>query len=118
MTHAPAQINAHQIALFLDLLHRLQKVDAEFPIQYAICLMHIYQNEGCTISSLAEQAGLALSTVSRIVGALSTTRQYGEAFGFIEVHQSKSDSRKKEIFLTDKGRATIQGFVAPLATVL
>ena len=102
------------ISLLLDILHRIQKVDAEFPIQYAICLVHIYQHEGCTISSLAERAGLALSTVSRIVGALSDTRQYGEPFHFIDVRPSQSDNRKKEIYLTDKGRAAIHDFMAPL----
>lgn len=105
------------ISLLLDILHRIQKVDAEFPIQYAICLVHVYQHEGDSISSLAERAGLALSTVSRIVGALSDTRQYGEPFHFIEVRPSRSDSRKKEIYLTDKGQAAIQDFIAPLGKI-
>lgn len=107
LTTAPA-------SLLLDILHRIQKVDAEFPIQYAICLVHIYQHEGSTISALAERAGLALSTVSRIVGALSDARQYGKPFRFIDVRPSQSDSRKKEIYLTDKGRAVIYDFLAPL----
>ncbi|MBL8638618.1 MAG: winged helix-turn-helix transcriptional regulator [Alphaproteobacteria bacterium] len=93
---------------FLALLHQLQKIDSEFPIQYAICLSEISLNEGCSLTTLAEKTGLSLSTISRIVGALSDFRQNGEPYGLIELKISPEERRRKEIYLTAKGRQTLQ----------
>ncbi|MBP9868674.1 MAG: winged helix-turn-helix transcriptional regulator [Alphaproteobacteria bacterium] len=93
---------------FLALLHQLQKIDSEFPIQYAICLSEISLNEGCSLTTLAEKTGLSLSTISRIVGALSDFRQNGEPYGLIELKVSPEERRRKEIYLTAKGRQTLQ----------
>jgi DNA-binding MarR family transcriptional regulator len=94
--------------VFLALLHQLQKIDSEFPIQYAICLSEISLNEGCSLTTLAEKTGLSLSTVSRIVGALSDFRQNGEPYGLVELKVSPEERRRKEIYLTAKGRQTLQ----------
>ncbi len=92
---------------FLLVLNQLKAIDPEFPIQYAICLAYIAECEGCSLTYLAEKTGLALSTISRIVGALSNYRQKGEAYGLIDMRVSESERRKKELFLTDKGRTTL-----------
>lgn len=93
---------------FLKLLRELQKIDPEFPLQYAIALGEISLNEGLSISSLAEKTNLSLSTCSRIVGALSHARQKGEAYGLVQVKICKEERRRKEIYLTTKGRHFIE----------
>ena len=93
---------------FLNLLHQLQKIDSEFPIQYAICLSEISLDEGCSLTTLSERTGLSLSTVSRIVGSLSDFRQNGEPYGLIELKTSLQERRRKELYLTPKGRQTLQ----------
>lgn len=107
-----------QAPLLLDILHRIKKIDAEFPIQYTICLIKIAQNEGCSLTQLAEDTNLALSTVSRIVGALSDYRQLGQAFGFIEVKISPTERRRKELYLTELGRTTLKDILYPLAKLV
>jgi DNA-binding MarR family transcriptional regulator len=107
----------HTAAIFLDLLRRIQKVDPEFPIQYAICLTEISLDEGLSVTTLADRAGLALSTVSRIIGALSDYRQRGEPYGFIEVKVSPVERRRKELYMTPKGRATLKDFYAALENI-
>lgn len=102
------------MTLLLDILRRIQKIDGEFPIQYAICLVEIAQNEGCSITFLAEETNLALSTVSRIVGALSDYRQLGQPFGFVEVKISTTERRRKELYLTDLGRTTLKEILHPI----
>ncbi len=102
------------ITVFLDVLRRIQAIDPEFPIQYAICLAHISLEEGLSLTSLADRAGLAMSTVSRIVGALSDYRQRGQPYGFVEVKISKEERRRKEIYLTSSGRAALKDFLKPL----
>lgn len=93
--------------LFLRLLRELQKIDPEFPLQYAICLAEIAGQEGLSLSALAERTTMPLSTVSRIVGALSQNRQKGQAYGLVRVTISASERRRKELFLTARGRAVM-----------
>lgn len=93
---------------FLRLLRELQKIDPTFPLQYAVCLGIISQHEGLSISDLAEKASLSLSTVSRIVGALSSTRQKGDPYGLVRVKICTLEKRKKELYLTAKGRLFIE----------
>ncbi len=94
--------------MFLDLLRQLQKIDPEFPLQYAICLGEIALDEGCSLTTLAERAGLTLSTVSRIVGALSDFRQNGQPYGLIEIKVSATERRRKELTLSPRGRTLLQ----------
>ena len=92
---------------FLKILRELQKINPEFPLQYAVCLAHISMNEGLSLTSLSEKTGLAISTVSRIVGALSIQRQKGAGFGLVKVDISPSERRRKELYLTLRGREVI-----------
>lgn len=115
MATAPTQSTlALQASLLLDILHRIQKIDPEFPIQYAICLIVVSQEEGISITNLAEKSGLALSTVSRIVGALSDYRQLGQPYGFIEVKVSPQERRRKELYLTNLGKSSLKEILHPL----
>lgn len=96
----------------LKILRELQKVDQEFPLQYAICLLEISRNEGMSLTNLSLKTGLALSTVSRIIGALSHRRQKGVPYGLVNVLRSKTERRRKELYLTDKGRSVIESVIA------
>jgi DNA-binding MarR family transcriptional regulator len=105
-----------EIKHFLGLLRELQKIDAEFPLQYAVCLAEISINEGQSLTRLAEQTGMALSTVSRIVGALSRHRQSGKPYGLVKVSISPTERRRKELYLTAEGRAVMSGISKILKT--
>lgn len=96
------------IETFLDLLRLLQKTDTEFPLQYALCLGEISRDEGMSLTSLAEKVNLSLSTISRIVGSLSEFRQNGQPYGLVEIRTSVQERRRKELYLTPKGRVLIQ----------
>jgi DNA-binding MarR family transcriptional regulator len=92
---------------FRILLRELQKIDPEFPLQYAICLAEIALDEGMSLTILSARTGMPLSTVSRIVGALSRRRQKGAAFGLVRVAVSKQERRRKELYLAPRGRAVV-----------
>lgn len=100
--------------VFLQLLRALQKIDPEFPIQYAICLAEIAANQGCSLTFLSEKTGLALSTISRITGALSEFRQKGAAYGFVEMRVSKEERRRKELYLTPSGQKALADILSVL----
>ncbi len=92
---------------FLRLLRELQKIDAEFPLQYAVALAEISQDEGLSLTDLSVRTGLTLSTVSRIVGALSKNRQKGNPYNLIRVRIAAAERRRKELYLTPRGRAVM-----------
>ena len=71
------------LTVLKEFLHALRRIHPEFPLQYALCLFEIAMDEGLSISTLAQRVNLSLSTVSRIVGALSQHRQSGTAFELI-----------------------------------
>jgi DNA-binding MarR family transcriptional regulator len=96
---------------FLRLLRELQKIDAEFPLQYAVCLAEISQEEGLSLTDLSVRTGMALSTVSRIVGALSKNRQKGTPYNLIRIKISATERRRKELYLTPRGRAVIDSIL-------
>jgi len=99
---------------FLELLRELQKIDSEFPLQYAICLAEIALEEGLSLTRLAEKTGMPLSTVSRIVGALSKRRQKGPPYGLVRVSIAAQEKRRKELRLTARGQTVIKGIAATL----
>lgn len=98
-----------EIENFLTLLRALQKIDPEFPIQYAVCLAEISLNEGQSLTHLAARTGLPLSTVSRIVGALSRQRQRGTPYELVSVTIAPREKRRKELHLTPRGREILAG---------
>lgn len=105
-----------EIRHFLRLLRELQKIDPEFPLQYAVCLMEITLHEGLSLTSLSEKTGMPLSTISRIVGALSRHRQRGLPYELIRVEISSTERRRKALYLTPRGRLVISGIIGILQT--
>ena len=97
----------HRLNEVLGLLHELQKIDPEFPLQYAVCLCEIAMKEGLSLTSLSQRTGMPLSTVSRIVGALAQNRQRGVPYNLVRVALSVAERRKKELYLTARGKAVI-----------
>ncbi len=97
----------NEIRTLLRLLREMQKIDAEFPLQYAVCLAEISLEEGLSLTELSVRTGMALSTVSRIIGALSRKRQSGAAYNLVKVKISTAERRRKELSLTPRGRAVI-----------
>ncbi len=91
-----------------QILRELQKLDPEFPLQYAVCLSEIAMDEGLSLTQLSDKTGMALSTVSRIVGALSDYRQKGAPYKLVKVTISAQERRRKELTLTPKGRAVLE----------
>lgn len=100
------KIMKQEIEKFTALLHELQKIDSEFPLQYAICLFEIVLDEGLCLTDLSEKTGVPLSTISRITSALTKERARGKAYGLIKIKISPNERRKKQLFLTQKGHNT------------
>ena len=96
-------LDQDQILSFIQTMETLRSLDAEFPIQHALSLGIISQNPGMSLTELADKTDLNLSTVSRIIGALSDHRANGRPYGLVEVKKAKEERRRKELYLTKKG---------------
>jgi DNA-binding MarR family transcriptional regulator len=103
-----------QTEIFLEVLQQVERVDSEFPLNYSICLAHIALNEGLSLTQLAEKTGLGLSTISRIVAAMSDFRPNGQSYGLIDLKVSPQERRRKELTLTPKGWTVIRSVGAVL----
>ena len=99
---------AYPRQIFKAILSVLRRTDPEFPIQYALCLCEIADAEGLSVTELADRTDLALSTVSRIVGALSDYRSNGQPFELISLKIAPEERRRKALYLTPKGRKLLQ----------
>lgn len=98
------EITPHHVEKILELLKELQKIDPEFPLQYSICLAEIALNEGLSLTELSKKTNLSISTVSRIVGALSDFRKNNRPYGLVKLTTSETERRRKALHLTPKGR--------------
>jgi DNA-binding MarR family transcriptional regulator len=95
-------------AILLSLLRALSGLDKDFPLPYAIFLLEVARNEGCSLSDLRQVTGMSLPTLSRMLWALSTKRQTGaEPYRLIEQDYSADNHRRKVIRLSAKGRRFI-----------
>ena len=105
---------AREIQNFLVLLRELQKIDSEFPLQYAVCLAEVSLDEGLSLTHLSERTGMPLSTISRIVGALSLHRQKGAPYGLVRVIISPQERRRKQLYLTARGKTVMESITSVL----
>ncbi len=89
-------------------LNELTTIDAEFPLQWAIVFLRIAQDEGASLKDIADQTGISMSVMSRTIGALSNYRRMGKPYGIVTVKMAKDDRRRKELFLSAKGKRLIE----------
>jgi DNA-binding MarR family transcriptional regulator len=93
-----------KITKLQKVLAEFVKIDAEFPLQWALVFLTIAENEGAALKDIAEETGISMSVMSRTIGALSNYRRMGKPYGVVLVKSAKDDKRRKELFLSAKGR--------------
>lgn len=91
-----------------NILAELTAIDPEFPLQWAIVFLEIAQNEGASLKDIAEETGISMSVMSRTIGALSNYRRMGKPYGIVIVKLAKDDRRRKELYLSAKGKRLIE----------
>ncbi|QJE74619.1 winged helix DNA-binding protein [Aerophototrophica crusticola] len=80
-------------------------LDPDLPIQYALSFLTIAQNEGLSIRDLSERLGIAQSSASRNVAALSKWHSFGKAgHDLVQAEEDPRERRRKVITLTPQGR--------------
>lgn len=105
------------VATVARVLEAFRTLDPDLPIQYALSFLTIAQNEGLSIGELAERLGIAQSSASRNVAALSRWHSFGKAgLDLVQSQEDPRERRRKIVTLTDKGRAFLDN-LAGIVTV-
>ena len=101
----PARVRHDEVLTVVQVLEAFRKLDPDLPIQYALSFMTIAQTEGISIGELAERLGIAQSSASRNVAALSRWHSFGKAgLDLVQAQEDPRERRRKIVTLTDKGR--------------
>ncbi len=105
----PARAHRDEVATIVHVLEAFRTLDPDLPIQYALSFMTIAQSEGISIGELAERLGIAQSSASRNVAALSRWHSFGKAgLDLVQAQEDPRERRRKIVTLTDKGRAFLE----------
>lgn len=107
--HARHDVRHDEVATVVHVLEAFRTLDPDLPIQYALSFMTIARNEGISIGELAERLGIAQSSASRNVAALSRWHSFGKAgLDLVQAQEDPRERRRKIVTLTDKGRAFLE----------
>ncbi|CAO3372153.1 winged helix-turn-helix DNA-binding protein [Azospirillum brasilense] len=103
------EVRPDEVTTVVHVLEAFRKLDPDLPIQYALSFMTIAQNEGISIGELAERLGIAQSSASRNVAALSRWHSFGKAgLDLVQAQEDPRERRRKIVTLTDTGRAFLE----------
>jgi len=98
-----------EITLVVRVLEEFRRLDPDLPIQYALSFLTIAQHEGMSMGELAHHLGIAQSSASRNIAALSKWHSFGKAgHDLVEAHEDPRERRRKLVELTPRGRKLVQ----------
>lgn len=83
-----------------EILKKFSQLAESMPMSYALTLLEVAQDEGLSITSLAERLDTPLSTISRVVAAMSDVKKYN----LLTVTIAKDEKRRKIITLTQRAK--------------
>jgi len=98
-----------EITLVVRVLEEFRRLDPDLPIQYALSFLTIAQHEGMSMGELAQHLGIAQSSASRNIAALSKWHSFGKAgHDLVEAHEDPRERRRKLVQLTPKGQKLVK----------
>jgi DNA-binding MarR family transcriptional regulator len=98
-----------EITLVVRVLEEFRRLDPDLPIQYALSFLTIAQHEGMSMGELAQHLGIAQSSASRNIAALSKWHSFGKAgHELVEAHEDPRERRRKLVQLTPKGQRLVK----------
>lgn len=97
---------AEHFGKLIQLMETLRAIDPEMPAQTVLTFLYIAQEPNISMRDLQAKLGLASSSTSRNVAALSKHHKLGkEGADVVEAYEDPVDRRYKRVRLTGKGTA-------------
>ncbi|HWK44092.1 MAG TPA: MarR family transcriptional regulator [Stellaceae bacterium] len=107
---------ARDLDTVIHLFEAFRALDPDMPIQYALSFLTLARNEGLSMGELAQRLGIAQSSASRNVAALSKWHSFGKAgHDLVEAREDPRERRRKLIRLTPAGRQLVASLSAIVA---
>ena len=86
------------------------------PMQYVQSFLLVADEEGLGVTDYAQRANISVSVMSRhLLDIGKRNREMEAGFGWVDYRNNPMELRKKEYFLTDRGRALIHQFKQQLS---
>ena len=105
-----------EIATVVRVLEAFRRFDPDMPIQYALSFLTIAQHEGLSMGELAQRLGIAQSSASRNIAALSRWHSFGKAgHDLVEALEDPRERRRKIVSLTPRGHRLVEALRALVA---
>ncbi len=99
------EISTDQLVRALEVFREL---DPDMPIQYALSFLTLARNPGLSIRDLSERLGIAQSSASRNVAALSEWHSFRKpGHDLIQAKEDPRERRRKIVTPTRKGEALL-----------
>jgi DNA-binding MarR family transcriptional regulator len=103
------QTALHMYMSFMEAFRAIRPNIQNMPMGDAYGFMVVALEGGLGITEYAERAGITQSGMTRTLSALGEGGRYGAAgFGLVQQVIDSKDLRKRQTFLTDKGKALIR----------
>lgn len=100
----------------LRVVEAFRTIDVEMPIQTAATFLIIAENEGISQQDIKDRLGMASSTASRNVAALSERHRLGKpGYNLVVQREDLEDRRRKTHHLTPQGRAVLRQVIDSLS---
>jgi DNA-binding MarR family transcriptional regulator len=97
-----------EIATVIRVLEEFRRFDPDMPIQYALSFLTIAEHEGLSMGDLAQRLGIAQSSASRNIAALSRWHSFGKAgHDLVEAMEDPRERRRKIVSLTQAGNRLV-----------
>jgi DNA-binding MarR family transcriptional regulator len=78
------------------------------PVQYITAFLLVAEEEGLGVGDYAKRANVSMSVMSRHLLDIGERDRYGDpGFGWVSFRINPMELRKKEYFLTDRGRSLV-----------
>ncbi len=102
------QSSASGLDGLVRVLEAFRELDPDLPIQYAVSFLTIARADdgGISVGELAKRLGIAQSSASRNIAALSAWHSFGKpGLDLVESREDPRERRRKIVTLTSKGAA-------------
>lgn len=101
-----------ELSVFSRGMALVRMLDDSIPVQTVAVFLEVAKNEGISVKDLADKCGLAPSSASRNVAALSNWHWLKKpGLGLLETQDDPQDLRKKTVRLTPKGKTLVKQLV-------
>jgi DNA-binding MarR family transcriptional regulator len=105
-----------EIGVIVQILEEFRRLDPDMPIQYALSFLTIARHPGLSMGDLAQRLGIAQSSASRNIAALSQWHSFNRAgHDLVVAHEDPRERRRKIVTLTPRGATLIETLRAIIA---